>query len=79
MQGPQPTKPKIKLKVKFKPLQWTRVSLLPENYLKRPDLVWNKMKEPDIYIDEIISLFAIKKKEIAQSVKKEKIAKKKFR
>ena len=62
MQGPQPTKPKIKLKVKIKPLQWTSVLLLPENDLKRPDLVWNKMKEPDIDIDEIIFLFAIKKK-----------------
>ena len=78
VQGPQPTKPKIKLKVKVKPLQWTRVLLLPENDPKRPDLVWNKMKEPDIDIDEITSLFAIKKKEIAQSIKKEKIAKKKF-
>ena len=78
VQGPQPTKPKIKLKVKVKPLQWTRVLLLPESDPKRPDLVWNKMKEPDIDIDEITSLFAIKKKEIAQPVKKEKIAKKKF-
>ena len=78
VQGPQPTKPKIKLKVKVKPLQWTRVLLLPENDPKRPDLVWNKMKEPDIDIDEITSLFAIKKKEIVQPVKKEKIAKKKF-
>ena len=78
MQGPQPTKPKIKLKVKVKPLQWTRVLLLPENDPKRPDLVWNKMKEPDIDIDEITSLFAIKKKEIVQPVKKEKITKKKI-
>ena len=49
--------------------------MLPENDPKRPDLVWNKMKEPDIDIDEITSLFAIKKKEIAQSIKKEKIMK----
>ena len=78
VQGPQPTKPKIKLKVKVKPLQWTRVLLLPKTDPKRPDLVWNNMKEPDIDIDEITSLFAIKKKEIVQTVQKEKIAKKKF-
>ena len=60
---PQPTKPKIKLKIKVKPIQWQRVLLLPENDPKRPDLVWNKITEPDIDIDEITSLFAIKKKE----------------
>ena len=47
----------------MKPIQWQRVLLLPENDPKRPDLVWNKITEPDIDIDEITSLFAIKKKE----------------
>ena len=61
--APQPTKPKIKLKVKVKPLQWTRLLLLLETDPKRPDLVWNSIKEPKIDIDEITSLFAVKKKE----------------
>jgi hypothetical protein len=78
VQGPQPTKPKIKLKVKVKPLQWTRVLLLPENDPKRPDLVWNTMKEPDIDIDEITSLFAIKKKKLHNLSKKKKLPKKNF-
>ena len=77
--GPQPTKPKIKLKVKVKPLQWARVLLLPENDPKRPNLVWNNIKEPDIDIDEITSLFSVKKKEITEKVeKKPTIVKKTF-
>ena len=77
--GPQVTKPKIKLKVKLKPLQWTRVLLLPESDPKRPDLVWNTMKEPDIDIDEITSLFSVKKKEQAPVLeKKPTILKKTF-
>ena len=76
---PQPTKPKIKLKVKVKPLQWTRVLLLPENDPKRPDLIWNNVKEPDIDIDEITSLFSVKKKEITEKIeKKPTIIKKTF-
>jgi hypothetical protein len=66
-QGPQPTKPKIKLKVKMKPLQWTRVLIMPESDTKRPDLVWNTVKEPDIDIDEISSLFSVKKKRASPS------------
>ena len=78
-QGPQPTKPKLKLKVKMKPLQWTRVLILPESDTKRPDLVWNTVKEPDIDIDEITSLFSVKKKEQATViVKKPTILKKTF-
>ena len=76
--GPQPTKPKLKLKIKVKPLQWTRILLLPENDPKRPDLVWNQIKEPDIDIDEISSLFAIKKKEVKEVEKKPVVEKKKF-
>ena len=60
---PQPTKPKIKLKMKVKPLQWTRVLLLPESDQNRPDLVWNTIKEPDIDVNEICTLFSVKKKE----------------
>ena len=77
--GPQPTKPKIKLKVKVKPLQWTRVLLLPESDPKRPDLIWNSIKEPDIDIDEITSLFSIKKKEETPVLeRKPTVVKKKF-
>jgi hypothetical protein len=76
--GPQPTKPKLKIKVKVKPLQWTRVLLLPESDPKRPNLVWNNMKEPDIDVDEIISLFSVKKKEVKQVETKPTIVKKKF-
>ena len=77
--GPQPTKPKIKLKVKVKPMQWTRMLLLPANDPKRPDLVWNTVKEPEIDVDEIISLFSVKKKEQAPVVERKKtIIKKTF-
>ena len=77
--GPQPTKPKIKLKVKVKPLQWTRMLLLPESDPTRPDLVWNNMKEPEIDMNEVISLFSVKKKEQAPVVeRKPKILKKTF-
>ena len=76
---PQPTKPKIKLNVKVKPLQWTRVLLMPESDEKRPDLVWNTVKEPDIDINEITSLFGVKKKEANPEVqRKETVVKKKF-
>ena len=75
--GPQVTKPKIKLKVKLKPLQWSRVLLLPKSDPKRPDLVWNTMKEPDIDIDEITSLFSVKKKEQAPEVEKKPVILKK--
>ena len=75
--GPQPTKPKIKLKIKVKPLQWNRIILLPENDPKRPDLFWNQIKEPDIDIDEICTLFSVKKREIKEE-KKPVIQKKKF-
>ena len=78
LRGPKPTKPKIQLKVKVKPLQWTRVLLLPENDPKRPDLVWNTIKEPEIDIDEITSLYAIKRKENTEAPKKAAVVKKKF-
>ena len=77
--GPQPTKPKKKPKVKLKPLQWTRILLLPESNKDRPDLVWNSMKEPNIDEEEIYSLFSVKKKEQAPVVeKKPAILKKTF-
>ena len=77
--GPQPTKPKLKLKVKLKPIQWTRVLLLPESDPNRPDLIWNSLKEPEIDIDEITSLFSAKKKEKPKVVEnKPKIIKKTF-
>ena len=68
--GPQPTKPKIKLKVKLKPLQWTRMLLMPETDKTRPDLVWNSIKEPEINIDEVTSLFSVKKKEQAPVIER---------
>ena len=49
--------------MKVKPLQWTRVLLLPESDQNRPDLVWNTIKEPDIDVNEICTLFSVKKKE----------------
>ena len=76
--GPQPTKPKIKLKVKVKPIQWTRMLLLPANDPKRPDLVWNTIKEPEIDIDEIISLFSVKRKEEPVVEVKKTVIKKTF-
>ena len=63
---PQPTKPKIVLKTKVKPLQWTRVLLLPPQVPNRPNLVWNTIKEDKVNPDEIVSLFEVKKT-VAQS------------
>ena len=63
---PQPTKPKIVLKTKVKPLQWTRVLLLPPQVPNRPNLIWNNIKEDKINQEEIISLFEVKKA-VAQS------------
>ena len=74
----KPTKPKIVLKAKVKQLQWQRVLLLPENSPDRPNLIWNKIKEPKIYIDEVIFLFVVKKKELPKEEKKPKIETKKF-
>ena len=79
VKGPQPTKPKIKLKMKVKPLQWSRILLLPENDPKRTDLIWNNIKEPDIDIDEITTLFSVKKKvEPKKAEKKDTVKKKTF-
>ena len=78
LRGPQPTKPKIKLKIKVKPLQWTRILLPPENSPNKTDLVWSKIKEPDIDIDEISSLFSVKKKEVKELEKKPTIVRKQF-
>ena len=63
---PQPTKPKIVLKTKVKPLQWTRVLLLPPQVPNRPNLVWNNITEDKVNPDEIVSLFEVKKT-VAQS------------
>ena len=78
LRGPQPTKQKIKLKIKVKPLQWSRILLPPEDDPKRDDLIWSQIKEPDIDIDEITSLFSVKKKEIKELENKPTIVKKKF-
>ena len=76
---PRPTKPKIILKAKVKQLQWQRVLLLPKEAPNRPNLIWNKIKEPKIDVDEVIFLFGVKKKELPKSEeKKPKIETKKF-
>ena len=76
---PTPTKPKIKLKSKVKQLQWKRVLLLPKTDKKRPDLIWNQMNEIKLDVNEVVSLFGVKKKEIEKvEEKKPKIEVKKF-
>ena len=76
---PRPTKPKIILKSKVKQLQWQRVLLLPESSQDRPNLIWNNIKETKIDVDEVISLFGIKKREQGKEEnKKPKIEIKKF-
>ena len=76
---PRPTKPKIVLKTKVKQLQWQRVLLLPEEAPDRPNLIWNKIKEPKIDVDEVIFLFGVKKREIQkEEEKKPKVETKKF-
>lgn len=74
-----PTKPKITLKTKVKNLQWTRVLLLPKD-ADRPDSVWNDLKEPDIDINEVVSLYEVRKKHITEEAEKPKpaVIKKKF-
>ena len=74
----KPTKPKIILKTKVKQLQWQRVLLLPQNAPNRPNLIWNKIKEAKIDIDEVIFLFGVKKKELPKEEKKPKKEIKKF-
>ena len=68
----RPTKPKITLKAKVKQLQWQRVLLLPEQTPDRPNLIWNKIKEPKIDIDEVVALFGQKKREQPKDEEKEK-------
>lgn len=74
----KPTKPKIVLKAKVKQLQWQRVLLLPESSPDRPNLIWNKIKETKLDIDEVVSLFGIKKKDQKVEEEKPKIVVKKF-
>ena len=75
----RPTKPKIVLKAKVKQLQWQRVLLLPEKTPNRPDLIWNKIKETKIDVDEVIFHFGLKKREVPKvEEKKPKIETKKF-
>lgn len=52
---------------------------MPEQSQNRPNLIWNSIKETNIKVDEVISLFQIKKKEEPKSeVNKSKIETKKF-
>jgi hypothetical protein len=75
----RPTKPKIALKAKVKQLQWQRVLLLPPEAPNRPNLIWNKIKEPKIDVDEVIFLFGVKKRELPkEEEKKPKVETKKF-
>lgn len=72
MRRAAPTKPKITLKTKVKQLQWNRVLLLPKDTPDRPDSVWNDIKEPDIDINEVVSLYEVRKK---KTIKEEEVAK----
>ena len=75
----RPTKPKIVLKAKVKQLQWQRVLLLPEKAPNRPDLIWNKIKETKMDVDEVIFHFGVKKREVQKTEeKKPKVETKKF-
>ena len=74
----KPTKPKIVLKAKVKQLQWQRVLLLPESSPDRPNLIWNKIQETKLDIDEVVSLFGIKKKDQKVEEVKPKVVVKKF-
>ena len=74
----KPTKPKIVLKAKVKQLQWQRVLLLPESSPDRPNLIWNNIQETKLDIDEVVSLFGIKKKDQKIEEEKPKIVVKKF-
>ena len=67
---PQPTKPKLKLKVKLKNIQWAKILLLPKSHPQRQDLVWDSIKVPEIDIDEIVSLFSDKNKEQTSELEK---------
>ena len=76
---PVPTRPKIKPPSKVKQLQWQRVLLLPKSNENRPNLIWNDMKDIKLNIDEVVSLFGIKKKEVeVVEEKKPKVEVKKF-
>ena len=75
---PIPTKKKIILKTKLKQLLWNKIILQPENCTNRTELIWDKIKEPDIDINEIVGLFELKKKTKNLNNEEKKIIKKKF-
>jgi hypothetical protein len=54
------TKAAIKLDKKVKPLHWTRMLILPSEAPNRPNLIWNKIKEADVNLNDILTLFEVK-------------------
>ena len=75
---PVPRKKKIVLKAKLKPLLWNKIMLLPDNANNKTELIWDKMEEPNIDINEIVGLFEVKKKAKTVNVEEKKVIKKKF-
>jgi hypothetical protein len=55
-------KPAIKHGKKLKPIPWTRLLTLPKEAPDRPDMIWDKVDEAKLDMDEIIDLFEIKVK-----------------
>ena len=52
---------------------------MPKTAQNRPDLIWNKLNEMKLDINEVVSLFGVKKKDLSKSeVKKSKVEVKKF-
>jgi len=56
------TKKEIVLEKKVKPLGWNRVLLVPKEAPNRVETVWDKMKEVNIDISDIVDMFEIKVK-----------------
>ena len=56
------TKPLLKIEKKLKPLHWSRVVLLPKEAPNRPHMIWNGIKEINLDIEEIATLFETKVK-----------------
>jgi len=57
---PVVTKKEIVLEKKVKGLSWNRVLLMPKEAPNRVETVWDKIKEVNIDITEIVSMFEIK-------------------
>jgi hypothetical protein len=56
----QPTKPKLSLKKKLKPLHWQKILLFPKGHPKYKHLIWEHVKEHKFDQTQLEDLFEAK-------------------